>query len=171
MRDAPPPVATVPPPQPQDPLALQALALRYAAADLPPADAAAFEARLATDQAAREALAEAVRLSAAALGRAPPTPDRTFRDMIRERLSGRWLPRWLSRRAYRGHPLAWAALGAAVVGVTAVATVHLAARPADRQAGVRPPDPSDLAKAPAPVPQPAADVAPAPRPADSAPAG
>ncbi|MBX9580133.1 MAG: hypothetical protein K2X87_07470, partial [Gemmataceae bacterium] len=54
-----------------DPLALEALALRYAAGRLSPAAAAAFEARLETDQAARDALAEAVQLSAAALGQEP----------------------------------------------------------------------------------------------------
>ena len=64
-----------------------ATALRYAARTLPAAEAAAFEAQLAGDQSAREALAEAVRLSAAALGQDPPTPHRSFRAMINERLS------------------------------------------------------------------------------------
>src|SRR5262249_58633732 len=115
------------PPRPEDSLALQAQALRYAAGDLLPAEAEAFEARLATDQAARDAVAEAVRLSAAALGQDPPAPDRSFRALIRERLFARWVPGWLTRRAYRGHPLAWAGLGAVVVALTAGAPVHLAA--------------------------------------------
>src|SRR6476660_5940431 len=90
-----------------DPLALQGTALRYAAGELPPADTAVFEARLADDQDARDPLAEAVRLSAAALGQEPPAADRTFRSMIRERLRpvSAWWARWLARRAYRGHPL------------------------------------------------------------------
>ena len=66
------------------------------------------------DQDARDALAEAVRLSAAALASTPPAPDRAFRAAIRERLVG-WTPAVARRRAYRGHPVAWAALGAAAV--------------------------------------------------------
>jgi len=93
---------------------LQTIALRYAASDLTPGEATAFESRLADDQDARDALSEAVRLSAAALGQAPPEPHPTFRAAIRERLVG-WCPAWLARRAYRGHPLAWCGLGAVVV--------------------------------------------------------
>lgn len=93
---------------------LQTTALRYAASDLSPGEASAFESRLADDQEARDALSEAVRLSAAALGQAAPEPDHTFRSAMRERLTG-WCPDWLARRAYRGHPLAWAGLGAVVV--------------------------------------------------------
>ena len=123
------------------PRALEATALRYAARDLPPADAAAFEARLAYDQDAREALAEAVRLSAAALGQEPPAPHRSFRAIIRDRLrplTG-WVSGWPARRAYRGHPLAWAGTGAAVV-----AAVILAAGPFD----VDEPDPTRAASPP-----------------------
>src|SRR5260221_14464201 len=89
--------------------------MRFAAGDLPPRETAAFEVRLAGEQSARDALAEAVRLSAAALGQDAPAPDRTFRAMIRERLLRSWYPGWLARRAYRGHPLAWAGAGAAIV--------------------------------------------------------
>jgi hypothetical protein len=95
---------------------LQTTALRYAASDLTPGEADAFETRLADDQDARDALSEAVRLSAAALGQAPPAPHPTFRAAMRERLVG-WCPPWLARRAYRGHPLAWCGLGAVVVAV------------------------------------------------------
>jgi hypothetical protein len=97
-----------------DPRLLQNTALRYAARDLNPSETVAFEARLADDQLARDALSEAVRLSAAALGQDPPTPHHSFRTAISERLLG-WCPGWLTRRAYRGHPLAWAGLGAATV--------------------------------------------------------
>jgi len=76
---------------------LQTTALRYAAGDLTPGETAVFEAQLANDQNARDALAEAVRLSAAAIGQKPPTPHPSFRATIRARLSwGR----------DRGHPLA-----------------------------------------------------------------
>ncbi|MDB5306539.1 MAG: hypothetical protein JWO38_741 [Gemmataceae bacterium] len=110
------------------PLALEATALRYAARDLPPAEAEAFETRLADDQSARDALAEAVRLSAAALGREPPAPDRSFRALIRDRLRPvrAWCPGWLARRAYRGHPVAWAGLGAGVAAASTLVGLVLA---------------------------------------------
>jgi hypothetical protein len=132
---------------------LQATALRYAAGDLTPDEAAAFEARLAHDQEARDALSEAVRLSAAALGQPAPGAHRSFRAAIRERLAG-WCPSWLARRAYRGHPLAWAGIGAA--SVAACTLVGLSLAEPDRPTGDRPP--------------PAAALAPAPRPAEPAPA-
>lgn len=94
-------------------------ALRYAAGELSPIEAAAFEARLAGDPAAREAVAEAVRLSAAVLHCPPPAPDASFRAAACERLLHPRRPRWLSRRAYPGHPLLWVTLGAA--GITAFA--------------------------------------------------
>ena len=93
---------------------LQATALRFAAADLTPAESEAFEARLATDEAAQDALAEAVRLSAAAIGQAAPAPHRSFRDSVRARVRGS-----------RFHPLAWAALGAVAVAVAAVVGLQL----------------------------------------------
>ncbi len=120
-----------PPAVEPDPLALEALALRYAAGDLSTARASAFEARLADDQDARDALSEAVRLSAAALGQPPPAPDRSFRGLIRERLRplNRWSPRWLTRRAYRGHPLVWGGLGAGVAAAAAIFGLALAEQP------------------------------------------
>jgi len=107
--------------------ALAATALRYAAGDLTPAECAVFEAQLATDQDARDALAEAIRLSARALHQPPPAPDRTFRAAIRERLVG-WTPSWLRRRAYRGHPATWTALGAAAVAACTIIGLALADR-------------------------------------------
>jgi ferric-dicitrate binding protein FerR (iron transport regulator) len=64
---------------------LQATALRYAAGDLTQAESAAFETRLTTDQDARDALAEAVRLSAAALGQELPLPRLEYRSPARPR--------------------------------------------------------------------------------------
>jgi len=85
---------------------LQATALRYAAGDLTSAESAAFETRLTTDQDAREALAEAVRLSAAALGQEPPQPDRTFRAAIRERLLG-CCPTWRKKKKEKRKKKKW----------------------------------------------------------------
>jgi len=90
-------------------------ALRYAAGELSPIEASAFEARLASDPAAREAVAEAVRLSAAVLHCPPPAPDASFRAAACERLLHPRRPRWLARRAYPGHPLVWTTLGAASI--------------------------------------------------------
>src|SRR5262249_52429152 len=106
---------------------LQATALRYAAGDLGPAEASEFEALLATDQAARDALSDAVRLPAGPLGQPPPEPHRSFRAAIRERLFG-WCPSWLARRAYRGHPFVWVVLGAFAVAACTVLGVSLANR-------------------------------------------
>ena len=108
-----------------DSLVLEATALRYAARDLSPAQCEAFETRLAGDQSARDALAEAVRLSAAALGRGLPLPDRGLRSLIRERIQG-VASSWLARRVYRGHPLAWAGIGAAIVAAATVLGLELA---------------------------------------------
>ena len=100
---------------------LPLIALRYAAGELPPAEAAAFDARLAHDQEAREALGEAIRLSAAALDRPAPAPDPLVREAVREALRPTLLAWLFPRRPYRGHPLAWAGLGGAVAaGLTAL---------------------------------------------------
>jgi hypothetical protein len=96
---------------------LQATALRYAAGDLTPEEVAAFEARLAEDQDARDALAEAVRLSAQAIGQKPPAPHPSFRTAIRARLN---------LRVYRGGPLAWVSLGAAAVAACTIIGLALA---------------------------------------------
>lgn len=147
------------PEAPPDPT-LQTTALRYAAGDLTPAEAASFEARLGDDQHARDALSEAVRLSAAALGQEPPAPDRSFRAAIRERLIG-WCPDWLARRAYRGHPLVWASAGAVAVAACAIAGLSLA----DREPNP-PAVPAPVVAAPAVHPAPVA-IAPEPREAES----
>ncbi len=98
-----------------DPLACQALL--YAGGELPPAEAAAFEQRLANDQAARDALVLAVGLARPLDGR-PATPDPAYRDRVRKRLgAGRGLAGLLGLRTYHGHPLLWAALGAVAAAV------------------------------------------------------
>lgn len=133
-----------------EPLALEATALRYAARTLAQDENAAFEARLAGDQSAREALAEAVRLSAAALGQEPPAPDRSFRTLIRERVQS-ITPGWLMRRAYRGHPAAWACAGGIAVAAAALLALQLADAPAPMNTASTTP-----AAVPAPNPPPPA---------------
>ena len=125
---------------------LQATALRYAAGDLGPDEVSAFESRLADDQDARDALAEAVRLSAAAIGQKPPTPHPSFRTAIRARLG---------LLAYRGHPLAWAGLGAAAVAVCALFAVSLADRDEATEAATAAPVPVVGPAAPGAAPAPA----------------
>src|SRR5213080_840229 len=99
MRDAPDPPDSG---EPCEPLAFQALL--YASEGLAEADAAAFERRLAEDQAAREALAQAVPLALALRGQAVSSPNPVYRSRVRRRL----LP-----RPPRVHPAVWTGLGAA----------------------------------------------------------
>jgi anti-sigma factor RsiW len=99
--------------EPNDRLMFQALL--YAGGELEAPDAEAFERRLAEDQAAREALAAAVRLSLTVDGRPSAEPDPAYRAQVVERLRPR-RPLWqrlLARRSYRGHPAVWGLLGAA----------------------------------------------------------
>jgi hypothetical protein len=136
---------------------LQATALRYAADDLAPAERAAFEARLASDQDAREAVAEAVRLSAAALGAPAPAPHPSVRAALRARLA-----------LGGARPLAWVALGGAAVAACALWAVWLADRAAPPAArAALPPPVVEVAPAPRPVEPPAPDpVAAAPAPVE-----
>lgn len=108
-----------------DPLSMTAL--RYAARDLPPVENAAFEVRLATDKSAQDALAEAVRLSAAALGRPVPGPMPGLRGLIADRLHPvtSAVATLFCRRAYHGHPAAWAGLGAIAASAAVTAGVWL----------------------------------------------
>ncbi len=111
---------------------LPVTALRYAAGELSPGETAAFEAQLATEQTAREALAEAIRLSAAALDRPAPAPDPLVREAVRDALRPSLVSWLFPRRRYRGHPLAWAGLGGAVAaGLTALG-VWLGDQPPER---------------------------------------
>lgn len=108
--------ATSEPAHPTDP-SLALLALRYAAGELDPAEGELFEARLGVDQSARDAVAEAVRLSAAASGLPAPTPDPLVREATREKLNPTWVSQLLRRRPYRGHPIAWAGVGGSIAAV------------------------------------------------------
>lgn len=110
-----------------DDLAL--MALRYAAGELSVADAETFGRRISEDQVARDALSEAIRLSAAALGQAPPTPDGLIRDAIRDRVWPSPITWLFPRRPYRGHPAAWAGLGGFTAAALTVFAVWLGDQP------------------------------------------
>lgn len=101
---------------------LSLTALKYAAGDMGSVDEAAFELKLAEDPDAREALSEAVRLSAAAVGQ-PVTPDPLFREAVIEkaRPSSTLIGRLFARRPYRGHPLTWTATGATMTATAVMA--------------------------------------------------
>jgi hypothetical protein len=90
-------------------------ALLFASGEMEGAEAAAFEARLGEDQAAREALCQAVQLANPRAGLGVLRPDPSYRDRVRKRVQRRpTLWSWLAgKRSYRGHPLAWTGLGAA----------------------------------------------------------
>jgi hypothetical protein len=109
-----------------DDLALRALL--YSSGELEGAEAAAFEERLAVDQAARDALAQVAQLSLLASG-CSPVPSPSWREAARRRLHPHatvW-QRILGRRVYRGHPVAWSILGA--VAATVVFTLFAPSRP------------------------------------------
>jgi anti-sigma factor RsiW len=106
-----------------DALAMEALL--YASGELAEEERAAFEQRLGEDQAAREALCQAVQLSQALRGERPAAPDQSYRGRVRRRLTG------AGPRLYRGHPLLWAVSGAAA----AVLVMLGLGLPEARQAG------------------------------------
>jgi hypothetical protein len=96
--------------KPTDDLALRAYL--YSSGELNDGEREAFERQLAVDQAARDALADAVQMSALATG-ASPRPDPAYRARVRLRLRPVWWRRVFARRNYRGHPLLWIVAGAA----------------------------------------------------------
>ena len=104
--------------EPSGELAL--LALRYAAGELVGPAAEAFEERLATDGAAREALGETVRLSAAVSGIAVPTPRPGLFAGVQDRLFPTTLRGLFPARSYRGHPAVWVGLGSLAAGLFAL---------------------------------------------------
>jgi hypothetical protein len=94
---------------------LDALALLYANGEMDAVQAADFERRLGEDQRAREALCLAVELVKTLDGLPTPQPNPAYRSRVRQRLQpcGAGSARPTVSRRYRGHPAAWALLGAA----------------------------------------------------------
>ena len=162
---------------------LALLALRYAAGELVGPEAVAFEARLATDGAARDVLGEAVRLSAAVSGVPVPVPQAGTLAALRDRLFPTPLSRLFPVKSYRGHPIVWISLGGLVAGLLTFANDPVTRRvelprsvPAVEVPAVSTPSTETVPSAspvarmgstlPTPMPQPHAD-APAELPAET----
>jgi anti-sigma-K factor RskA len=90
-------------------------ALLYAAGELEGAEEAAFELRLAGDQALREALCQATRMLGALESRAPLRPSPGYRQAVRAELrpSMSFWQKLKAPHAYPGHPFLWGLAGAA----------------------------------------------------------
>src|SRR5258708_4429018 len=89
-------------------------AILYASGELDARQAASFEDRLGNDQEAREALCLAAPIAVKPAGDAPLRPGRAYRKQVHARLHNGaigWHALW-AKRAYRGHPVAWALTGA-----------------------------------------------------------
>jgi hypothetical protein len=107
------------------------LALLYSTGELDEVEAADFERRLAEDQAARDALCQAVEMTLTLTGDAPTAPDPAYRQRVRQRLHQRrrHLRKLAEQPAYFGHPALWTAIGAAAAGLLMVVMHHLALSP------------------------------------------
>jgi hypothetical protein len=129
---------------------LDALALLYANGEMDSAQAAEFERLLGADQRAREALCQAVELARTLDGLPVPAPSPAYRARVRQRLhrQGTWAR--LTARRHRGHPLVWAALGAAAVLLVVVLTKGLSSPAQHPEQALSAPTPPVEAQAPQP---------------------
>jgi len=134
-----------PGPGPDEGLLYQAVL--YAGGELEAHAAEAFEKRLESDQAARDALCRAVELA-----QAPAGPGAAYRAAVRRRLRPPAWRRLLGRHSYRGHPFLWTGLGAAAA-LLLVAALGVGFRRAAEPEAARP----------------AAEVTPAPQVAEAEP--
>lgn len=89
-------------------------AMLYAAGELDRPTTAAFEARLANDQAAREALAEAVRLTTALFAPQNAQPNRAYRRVVRQKLGLAYICELQRRQRF------WQHTSAALAALSAV---------------------------------------------------
>ncbi len=90
-------------------------AFLYVSGELESSEAASFERHLGEDQAAREAVCQAVRLCLTLASPTGAAPDPAYRERVRQRLrswpsTGRIIGQ---ARTQRGHPVIWGLLGAA----------------------------------------------------------
>jgi hypothetical protein len=94
-------------------------AMLYAGGQLDEEDAKAFEHRLADDQAAREALCQAMQVLEPVDVPSALRPDPGYRQKVRAQLlvTGCFWQRLFAVRAHRGHPLLWGLSGAALAFV------------------------------------------------------
>jgi anti-sigma-K factor RskA len=108
-------------------LALQALL--YASGELEEAEAVAFEERLADDQAARDALCQAVQLTETLAGNPEVRPNPAYRARVRRRLRQRRRLRETLAGTLRltTNPFLWTLIGLTLAIVLIVAVVHMIA--------------------------------------------
>jgi hypothetical protein len=125
------------------------LARRYADGGLSGADADAFERRLASDPDAQDALCAAVRQSG---GRTAPDP--AYRAAVHRRLLPSWWRRLFAPRPHRGHPVFWAAVGAAAALLVVLLLPHGPAPSDEAAAPVGLSVPREVAREEAPAPRP-----------------
>lgn len=116
------------PDNPDDELACTALL--YASGELDPDESEAFERLLAEDQAAREALCQAVSMNLTLAGQ-ETAPDPAYRQRVRHRLQQRrrHQRKMTASPSFFGQPAMWAALGAAAAVVLMLAIHHLVTLP------------------------------------------
>src|SRR5262249_9038831 len=100
-----------PEPRPDAADDLEMQAFLFACGELEDREAEAFARRLAEEQPTREALSRAVYLSGFLAGGTPRLPDPAYRVRVRERLTAA-RPAAMAGRAFRGHPMLWAGVGA-----------------------------------------------------------
>lgn len=106
-------------------LAIQALL--YASGELEEAEAVAFEERLAEDQAARDALCQAVQLTETLAGNPDVRPNPAYRARVRRRLRQRRSMRTTLAGTLRlGNNLfLWALIGLTLAVVLGIAVFHM----------------------------------------------
>jgi hypothetical protein len=127
------------------------LARLYAAGELDQTAAAAFEWRLADDQAARDALCAAVR--GALDSPTGPVPDSRYRERVRQRLHK---PAWRRVAGRVGRPSLWAFAGGAAAALVLL-MVRPGVQPGDRVATPLPQASKEVVKEVPPVCEDVAD--------------
>jgi hypothetical protein len=112
-------------------------AFLYASGELEGIEAASFERRLGEEQAAREALSQAVLLCQPLGSQISAGPNPVYRECVRRRLRPRPnMERIVEQpRADRGHPVIWSVLGAAAAVLLLFSLERLGSRAVPDGAG------------------------------------